>query len=230
MSATAFSSGFMMERTICPIASALSDTPSQCGNGIPLRMRVGRQFAVLAVVVGLLLSAACQKKTPRVAVNRQAPTLAVPVPEQIPEEAPPPAPPAPSQEAITQEPTAKKPPAKRKSKKTAQPPANQSNPTVAASHPPTNPATDAVVDTAIAADVTSQQLFQQKQTTNALLDSTEKNLKGLNRSLSHDEEIMVTQIRSYVAQSRKAASDGDFERAYNLAVKAHLLADALTKK
>ena len=41
---------------------------------------------------------------------------------------------------------------------------------------------------------------------------------------------MVTQIKSYIAQSRKATSDGDFERAYNLAMKAHLLADALVKK
>lgn len=193
-------------------------------------MKLRRQFAVLAVVVGLLLSAACQKKTPRVGVNRQAPTLAVPVPDQIAEEAPPPQPPTPTPEATAQEPPAKKSPAKRKSKKPAQPAATQSNPTVAANHPPTNPATEAVPDTAIAADVTRQQLFQQKQTTNELLDSTEKSLKGLNRGLNHDEEIMATQIRSYVAQSRKATSDGDFERAYNLAVKAHLLADALIKK
>ena len=86
------------------------------------------------------------------------------------------------------------------------------------------------MDTAIAADVTSQQLFKQKQTTTELLDSTEKNLKGLNRGLNHDEEIMLTQIKSYIAQSRKATTDGDFERAYNLAMKAHLLAEALLKQ
>ena len=63
-----------------------------------------------------------------------------------------------------------------------------------------------------------------------MLDSTEKSLKSLNHNLSHDEETMVTQIKSYVTQSRKATSDGDFERAYNLAKKAQLLADALVKK
>lgn len=83
---------------------------------------------------------------------------------------------------------------------------------------------------AIAADVSSAQLMQQKQTTTQLLDATEKTVNGLNRTLSHDEEEIVNQIRSYVAQSRKATVDGDFERAYNLATKAHLLSDALVKK
>ncbi len=57
---------------------------------------------------------------------------------------------------------------------------------------------------AIAADVSSAQLMQQKQTTTQLLDATEKTVNGLNRTLSHDEEEIVNQIRSYVAQSRKA--------------------------
>ncbi len=83
---------------------------------------------------------------------------------------------------------------------------------------------------AIAADVSSQKLLQQKQTTADLLESTEKDLKSLNRTLNHDEETMLTQIKSYIAQSRKATSDGDFERAFNLAKKAQLLADALVKK
>ena len=76
----------------------------------------------------------------------------------------------------------------------------------------------------------ARQLVRQKQTTAELIDSAEKDLKGLNHGLSHDEENMLTQIKSYIAQSRKATRDGDFERAYNLAVKAHLLTDALLKK
>lgn len=63
-----------------------------------------------------------------------------------------------------------------------------------------------------------------------MLDETEKTLNGLNRTLSHDEEEIVNQIRSYIGQSRTATKDGDFERAYNLATKAHLLSDALVKK
>ncbi len=195
-------------------------------------MKSVRQFAVLTVVVGLLLNTACQKKKQQVAINKQAPTLTVPVPDQIPEEPLPPEPQAPAQEATAEEPPAKKPPAKHRSKKPAQPPpANgQNNPTVATNHPPANPAAEAPANTAIAADITNQQIVQQKQTTSELLDSTEKELKGLNGTLRHDEEIMVTQIKSYIGQSHKATTDGDFERAYNLAVKAHLLADALIKK
>jgi hypothetical protein len=78
--------------------------------------------------------------------------------------------------------------------------------------------------------VSSAQLNRQKQSTAQLLDETEKTISGLNHSLSHEEEEMLGQIRSYVTQSRKATSDGDFERAYNLATKAHLLSDALVKK
>jgi hypothetical protein len=40
---------------------------------------------------------------------------------------------------------------------------------------------------------------------------------------------MVEQIKSYVTQSRAAITDGDLVRANNLALKAHLLSDALVK-
>ena len=71
---------------------------------------------------------------------------------------------------------------------------------------------------------------QAQQSTTELLDSTEKNLRGLTRSLSSDEQNTVTQIRSYVTQARSALKDQDFERAHNLALKAHQLADVLIKQ
>ena len=101
---------------------------------------------------------------------------------------------------------------------------------MAAVHPPANPAAEAPPDTAIAADVSSAQLSQQKRTTAQLLEEAEKAISGLNRQLSNDEKGMVTQIQSYIAQSHDATKEGDFERAYNLATKAHLLSDALGKK
>jgi hypothetical protein len=172
----------------------------------------------------------------------QAPTLAVSVPDQIPEIEAPPESPAPQQEASAQEPPPKKsPPKHHNSKKPAQPaaanqpsplaPSTQANNTVAANRPPVNPVVESPPpDTAIAAEVSSQQVVRQKQSTAELIESTEKDLKGLNHGLSHDEENMLTQIKTYIAQSRKATTDGDFERAYNLAVKAHLLTDALLKR
>lgn len=225
-------------------------------------MRLRRQFAVFLVASLLLLlsTTTCEKQKPQLPQKMQAPTLAVSVPEQIPEVDVPPEPPAQQQEATAEEPPPKKAPAKHRSAKKATPPASanqasnqanttaavnrppanqpppanqassQANATVAANRPPVNSAVEGGPDTAIAAEVSSQTLTRQKQSTAELLDSTERDLKGLNRNLNHDEEAMLTQIKSYIAQSRKATSDGDFERAYNLAVKAHLLADALLKK
>lgn len=66
-----------------------------------------------------------------------------------------------------------------------------------------------------------------RQTTEQLIDSTETNLRGLNRDLSEGEQAMLGQIRSYLAQARAAEREGDRVRAYNLALKAHLLSDEL---
>jgi outer membrane biosynthesis protein TonB len=194
-----------------------------------------RQLAL--ALLALLVGAACEKQKPQLPAKIQAPTIASSISDQIPEVAPPPEPPEQQQQTAAEEQAPKKAPPKHKSPKKPTPaaPVNQPSSTVAANHPPANapveaPANPPATDTAIAADVSSQTLSHQKQTTTELLDSTEKDVKGLNRSLSHEEEAMLAQIKSYIAQSRKATTDGDFERAYNLAVKAHLLSDALTKK
>jgi hypothetical protein len=68
------------------------------------------------------------------------------------------------------------------------------------------------------------------QSTTKLLDQTELNLRNIARKLSADEQNTVSQIRSYMVQSRSALRDQDFERAHNLAVKAHSLADGLLKQ
>jgi len=68
------------------------------------------------------------------------------------------------------------------------------------------------------------------QSTNQLLNSTEQNLRSINRRLSNEEQNILSDIRSYVAQSRAALKDQDFERAYNLANKARLLTDGLMKQ
>jgi hypothetical protein len=208
-------------------------------------MNFGRQFAASTLVMALVMLAGCAKKKPPLPSQAKAPidTIALPLPDEISEASPPPPAPPPRQEAQVQEPPKPKPTTKRKQKKQTQPPAitiasgtatppaaaNAGNNTLAAAHPPANPA-EVPTDTAIAADVSRSQLTQQKQTTAQLLDSTEKTVNNLNRTLSHDEEEIVNQIHSYVAQSKKATGDGDFERAYNLATKAHLLSDALVKK
>ena len=205
-------------------------------------MNTGRQFVIFSLVMLLLVTAACEKRKPQIPSQAKAPAepISTPLPAEITEETPPPLPPTPKEEAPKPE-EPKPQPSKHRKRKPAQTPtttaqnaeANQqssANSTMASAPPPPNPASTAPPDTAIAADVTSAQLTQQKQTTAQLLESTEKTLTGLPHNLSHDEAEMVAQIRSYLAQSRKATTDGDFERAYNLATKAHLLSDALVKK
>ena len=66
-------------------------------------------------------------------------------------------------------------------------------------------------------------------TTQQLLDSAENNLRNLKRQLSDTEQSMVSQIKDYTAQSKKATSEGDDVRAHNLAQKARLMSDELVK-
>jgi hypothetical protein len=69
---------------------------------------------------------------------------------------------------------------------------------------------------------------QQIGHTKELLDSSEANLKKISaRSLNGSQQDTVKQIESYIDQARKAADDGDVQRAYNLAVKANLLSAEL---
>jgi outer membrane biosynthesis protein TonB len=211
-------------------------------------MNLRCQFVAVLLVASVLLSGVgCEKKKPKLPPQAKAPAepISTPLPDQITETAPPPPPPAtPPPQTTAQEQPQQKPPKRRVPKKkpsstasaqnaapvtTQQQPAPSNSTTIAMSHPPSNPAAEAPPDPAIAADVSSAQLNRQKQSTAQLIDETEKNISGL-KGLSGNEEEMLAQIRSYVSQSRKATTDGDFERAYNLANKAHLLADALLKK
>jgi hypothetical protein len=198
-------------------------------------MNTRRQFVVLALMLALMLSSACKKKKPQLPRQAQAPIIAVALPDKISEAAPPPPPPGKPQEA-TATPPAKPKSQPRHRRKPPQPaqsaPSNNtgSNATIAAAHPPPNPATGASSDIAINAEVSNAQVTQQQQTTTQLLDAAEKNLKTLSGTLSHDEEVMAAQVRTYVNQSHAATADKDFERAYNLALKARLLSDALLKK
>ena len=82
---------------------------------------------------------------------------------------------------------------------------------------------------AISAGMDQNEAVHERQVTEQLLQSTDSNLKALNRTLNSDEQAMVEQIKTYVAQSRAAINDGDLVRANNLALKAHLLSDALAK-
>jgi outer membrane biosynthesis protein TonB len=81
----------------------------------------------------------------------------------------------------------------------------------------------------ITADVPRAAVQSQRQSTEYLLRNSEGKLGQLTRGLSDGEQGMLRQARNYIAQSHQALQTGDVERAYNLAVKASLLANELAK-
>jgi hypothetical protein len=84
--------------------------------------------------------------------------------------------------------------------------------------------------TQLAQGMTEEQAAHQRETTNKLLATTDASLQKLSRrQLSKDEQDTVTQIKRFMQQVKTADAAGDLQRAYKLAVKAHLLSDALAK-
>ena len=191
-------------------------------------MRRARKLAVVALALLTLLSGCKKKKPATPPPQEQAPTISTPPPqpEQKPEEQPPATPqPTPPPAPATTTPPKSKPrkPVVRKviPKPTPEP---EEKPGVVQE----GGQSGAVPQ--LAADLPPAAALQQRQTTAQLQATTEANLRGLTRALSDDEKAMVQQIRAYLQQSRTAATDGDTERAYNLAFKAHLLSNELVKR
>jgi hypothetical protein len=78
--------------------------------------------------------------------------------------------------------------------------------------------------------ITEEQAARQRQNTNDLLASTDASLQKLSgRQLTQDEQETIGQIRMFMQQVKEADKEGDLQRAYKLALKAHLLSDALAK-
>ncbi|HEY3927028.1 MAG TPA: hypothetical protein VGL89_01525 [Candidatus Koribacter sp.] len=140
-----------------------------------------------------------------------------------PQPTPPPTP-EPTPEATPTPPTPKpKPKHNSRPKKTVvQPEPENTSPTPE----PAKPSPDASIN----APMSNADAERQKQRTSNLLGSAENNLANIHRALNVDEQNMVSQIRNYITQSRKAMTDGDLERAYNLANKANLLSTELVKE
>ena len=85
--------------------------------------------------------------------------------------------------------------------------------------------------TKLAPSITTEQAARQRETTNKLLASTDASLQKLSgRQLTKDEQETVAQIRKFMEQVKTADAAGDLQRAYKLAMKAHLLSDALSKE
>lgn len=181
-----------------------------------------------------LLGAGCATKPARTTPPVLVPSIEIPQPapaSQSPTDentnaAPQTAPPeTPQHEAQKPRPRPRKPIA-RKPPQPAQP--GQSVPSEA---PKTETAKPSVPDPSvqITADVPRAAVQSQKQNTEQLLRNSDGKLSRVNRPLSESEQGMMRQARNYIAQSNQALQGGDIERAYNLAVKANLLANELAK-
>lgn len=196
-------------------------------------MHNGRKLIVIASIALMLVASGCKRKKPPVPPPQaQAPTLpstatATNQPGPTPPLGVEPARPMPTPgETTVAIATPPKPPKPRRiTKKTVPPPQ------------PTEEPKKTVVANAgnqqqpnVTASITHDEALHQKLDTAQLIEATESVLRGLNRSLSNSEQAVVQHIRSYIKDSQNASSTGDFERAYNLALKAHLLSDELTKK
>lgn len=209
-------------------------------------MHASRKLVWSLLLFLLLGSVSCKHKKQRQVAkpNQTAPTLHEPLPDAIPIQhtetqpattaATHPPPEVPKSKPRPRRIGNRKPPQSANNPSPAQTTPSTTTPgnttTVAAAHPPANPA-EAAPEPAIRADVSSPQATQTRDTATQVLDTTENEIRGLNvQGLSSDQDAMLSQIKAYIAQSRKAMTEGDYERALNLARKAQLLADALTKK
>jgi hypothetical protein len=68
-----------------------------------------------------------------------------------------------------------------------------------------------------------------KHETADLIGGTQQGLSGIKRSLSSEEKVTATQIRTYLKLAQQALDSGDTDGAHTLATKAKLLLDELTK-
>jgi hypothetical protein len=81
---------------------------------------------------------------------------------------------------------------------------------------------------ALSPGLSPQQASRQIESTKRLLATSDANLKKISgRQLSANQQDTVKQIKSYMEQANTAKNDRDFQRAYNLAVKANLLSAEL---
>ena len=190
-------------------------------------MKLGKPTLAAATLALMLAGNGCdlfhrRKATPPPSIPPNLEHQKIDLPQ--PQPAPPPAP----EPAPTVQPTPEPP--KQKPRRTHTPPKKVVVPAPGEEEETTPEPAKPAPDASINAPMTSAQAEQQRQQTTSLLGSAESNLSNIHRSLSGDEQQMVAQIRNYITQSRKAMSDGDLERAHNLANKANLLSSELVKE
>jgi hypothetical protein len=208
-----------------------------------------RKQALVTGMIALALISGCKKKTKAKTLPAAATVPAPTVTEKIPGEVPvePTVTPLPTKPTTA---TNTKPKPKPKRKPSAAtvtaPPASAQTP---ATQPQTQSETSATTATntppprititgggsnepsgTISAGMSHTEEAHHKLSATQLIDSTEDNLRQIKRALSNNEQGMLRQIQSFIAQAREAIKDNDMVRAHNLALKGHLLSDELVRR
>jgi len=78
-----------------------------------------------------------------------------------------------------------------------------------------------------AGNLTTNDPLNMRQTTDTLIQQTEKGLKGITRPLNDEEQKTAAQIVEFIKQAREAMTSGDVDGAHTLATKAKVLLDEL---
>jgi len=128
----------------------------------------------------------------------------------------------PAAAAQTQQPAAKAPSQATSTEANTQTAAKATTP--AAPPPSPSPA-----NSQIAPGMSPVDEYHSKQTTAQLIDSCEVGLKNMNRNLSDEEKVTLSNIRNFITQARSELASGDVELAHNYASKAHQLCEELVK-
>jgi hypothetical protein len=205
---------------------------------MPLRLKTVLLFlaSVLVVISG------CSQKKPVLVVPRERPVAAVPTPTPTPEaqESSASPTPQPTPEATPSAPDQAQAaaPAKKKHRIGKPSPSVKANPDVVAQAnakksdipPEAKNAEPKATPGLIAPAISASDAVRDQTAAEQLLRNTETNLTSIGkRQLSTDEDAVVSQIKNFITQSRQALKDNDPARARNLALKANLLSNDLTK-
>jgi hypothetical protein len=206
---------------------------------MPLRLKTVLLFLASAMVV----ISGCSQKKPVLVVPRERPIAGVPTPTPTPavQESSASPTPQPTPEATPSVPEqAQATPAKKKHRIAKPSPSVKANPDVVAQAnpnpkksevPPESKTAEAKATPGlIAPAISAVDAVRDQTAAEQLLRNTETNLSNIGkRQLSSEEDAVVEKIRNFITQSRQALKDNDPARARNLALKANLLSNDLTK-
>ena len=188
-------------------------------------MNIRWKISLLLCLAAALFLSGCHKKRPALPPPEAAP-VQLPAPQPEPEVQPQPQPTPPEPTPAPPPEPAPKPKPTHKRKPPVSKPSTTTPATAPTPAPKPAPSNESVQ---ISADLPPGTAQTQRRDTEALLQTAENNLKRVTRNLNDDEQTMMRQTRNYIAQSRSAMQDGDYQRAYNLALKAQLLSAELAK-